>query len=256
MRNVKAIFFKQFASLIRNPGLIVQAVLFVILVVVMTFLIGDDGPKDCSYCIPAYVCAPCLEENGPDIPSPSLAGLFTVMFVGFAIVGSASALVLEDKTTKNLRFMAMADVKPWQYLIGTVASMAIISVALLILYAVVGRYLGMRMVWFMAVTSSGALVSIMLGLVVGLSKVPVLTTLLSLILGLGPMLSDFNDALAHMLRFTYTQQIRLAISDLSADLTTNFMVIGANGAVILLLFIWMHRKGVLGNGMNKIKESY
>jgi len=168
------------------------------------------------------------------------------MFVGFALVGSASALVIEDKTTQNLRFMAMADVKPWQYLVGTVVSMAILSVGILALYALVGRYLGVQMIWFMAITMSGAIVSILLGLVVGLSKAPGLTTLLSLVLGLGPMLSGFNEALARVLRFTFTQQVNLAVSDLSADLSTNFMIIGANGAVILLLFVWMHRKGVLG----------
>jgi len=247
MRNAKAIFFKQLQSLIRNPGLIVQAVLFLVLVIIMSFLIGGDDALDCESCIPAYVCSQCLEEDALlDTPPPSLTGLFTVMFVGFALVGSASALVIEDKTTKNLRFMAMADVKPWQYLVGTIVSMAIISFGLLALYAIVGRYFGVQMLWFMSVTASGALVSILLGLVVGLSKAPGLATLLSLILGLGPMLSGFNEALARILRFTYTQQVNLALGDLSADLTTNFTIIGVNGAVILVLFIWMHRKGVLG----------
>jgi len=222
-----------------------MAVLFVILAVILTFLIGDDSPKDCNYCIPAYVCAPCLEENGPDTPSPSLAGLFAVIFVGLAMVWSASGLVTEDKTTKNLRFMAMADVRPWQYLLGTVASMVMISSVLIVLFPIAGQYFSVQMLWFMAVAMMGTLVSILLGIVLGLSKTPGLATIFSIVLGMGPMLSEFNDALAHMLRFTYTQQIRLAVGDLSADLTTNFMIIGANGVVILLLFIWMHRKGVL-----------
>jgi len=247
MRNSKAIFFKQFQSLIRNPGMIVQAALFLILVIVMTFLIDGHDDTDCETCIPAYECAACLEDNAhSNNPAPSLAGLFTVMFVGFALVGSASALVIEDKTTHNLRFMAMADVKPWQYLVGTLVSMAILSFGILVFYAMVGRYFGVQMLWFMAVTASGALVSILLGLVVGLSKAPGLATLFSLVLGLGPMLSGFNDELARVLRFTYTQQVNLALGDLYADMTTNFMVIGANGAVILLIFVLMHRKGVLG----------
>jgi len=215
----------------------------------MMFLIVDDSNIDCESCIPAYVCTRCIKDNVPlDTPNPSLAGLFTVMFVGFAMVGSASALVLEDKTTKNLRFMAMADVKPWQYLLGTVVSMTAVALGLLVLYAIVGRYFGMQMLWFMAATGSGAIVSILLGLVVGSSKAPGLTTLFSLVLGLGPMLSSFNEALARILRFTYTQQVNLAISDLNGEMASNFIIIGANGVVILLIFIWMHRKGVLGNG--------
>jgi len=244
MKNVKAIFFKQFQSLIKSPGMIVQAVLFLVLILAISFLIGDDTPVDCDACIPAYVCAQCLETNPPlDTPNPSLTGLFVVMFVGFAIVGAASALVIEDKTTQNLRFMKMADVKPKEYMLGTIISMYMITIVLLGLYALVGRYFGAYMLWFMAATASGALVSIMLGLVVGLSRAPGLATLFSLVLGLGPMLSSFNETLARVLRFTYTQQVNLAVSDLSANLTTNFLIIAANGAVVLAYFFWMHRKG-------------
>jgi len=247
MKNTKAIFFKQFQSLVRSPGMIVQAVLFLVLVIVMSFLIRGHEETDCETCIPAYECAQCIEDNAhTNTPEPSLTGLFTVMFVGFVMIGAAAALVNEDKTTKNLRFMAMADVKPWQYMIGTLASMILLAIGILVLYALVGRYFGIQMLWFVAATASGAVVSIILGLTVGLSKVPGIATILSLVLGLGPMLSGFNDALAEILRFTYTQQVNLAISDLNGDMTSNFIIIGANGAVILLLFIWTHRKGVLG----------
>ena len=244
MRNIYAVFLKQFMSLIKNPGMIVQALIFLGLVLVMSFLIGAEDDKNCYDCIPAYVCTVCL-ENDTDTPNPSLTGLFTIMFVGLAMVGSASALVLEDKTTVNLRFMAMANVKPKQYLLGTGISLLIISFVLLVLFSIVGRYFGMQMLLFLAVTTVGAVVSILLGITVGLSKAPYITAPLSIILGMGPMLSNFNDTLAHILRFTYTQQINLAISDLDADLTTNFVIIAANGVAILLLFLWMRRKGTL-----------
>jgi len=244
MRNAKAIYHKQLQSLLKNPGMIVQAVIFLILVIAITFLIGDDTPVDCDSCIPAYVCETCAETNAPlDTPNPSLAGLFVVMFVGFAVVGSASALVMEDKNTQNLRFMKMADVKPYEYLVGTAVSMFAVILVILILYALVGRYFGADMLWFMAATASGALVSVLLGLVVGLSKAPGLATLFSMVFGLGPMLSSFNETLARLLRFTYTQQVNLAVSGLDGDLSTNFIVIAANGAVVLAYFIWMHRKG-------------
>jgi len=166
-----------------------------------------------------------------------------------AMVGAASALVVEDKTTKNLRFMTMAKVKPKEYLIGTAASMASLSFVVLLLFAIVGRYFGVQMLWFMAVTGFGAVVSMLFGITLGLSKYPYLTTPLSLIVGMGPMLSSFNETLAHALRFTYTQQINLAVSDFHSgyplDLTNNFLIIGANGLVVLVLFVWMLRKGSL-----------
>ena len=245
MNNIKAIFIKQFQSMLKNPVLLGQAILYLIIVVILTFFIGGP-PDDCYSCIPAYVCEQCLEDNPPlDTPNPSLTGLFTVMFVGLALVGAASALVIEDKTTQNLRFMSMARVKPGQYMLGTTSAMFVLIFIILILYALSGRYFGVDMLWFMAITMSGAIVSILLGIVMALSKAPALTTPISLFLGMGPMLSTFNETLARALYFTYTQQINLAVSDLNEDLSRNFMIIGINGALILLLFVLMYRKGVL-----------
>jgi len=250
MKNIKAVFIKQFQSLLKNPVMLAQALFYLVLILIITFLVGTNDDIECHVCIPAYVCATCLEANPPlDVPTPSITGLFTVLFVGLAMVGAASALVVEDKTTKNLRFMTMAKVKPKEYLIGTAASMASLSFVVLLLFAIVGRYFGVQMLWFMAVTGFGAVVSMLFGITLGLSKYPYLTTPLSLIVGMGPMLSSFNETLAHALRFTYTQQINLAVSDFHSgyplDLTNNFLIIGANGLVVLVLFVWMLRKGSL-----------
>ena len=243
MNNTKAIFIKQMTSLLKVPSMIVQGVLFLIIAAAFVFFLGPDEVHECDYCIPAYVCAPCEQEAYErfELPIPSGVGLFAVVFIGLALIGSASALVIEDKTTTNLRFMAMADVKPYQYLVGTVASTIIVVAVMLVFYALLGGYFGVDMFWFMAIGVSGGLVSILLGVVVGLSKVPILATPLSLILGLGPTFGSQNETVANMLRFTFIQQVNIAIADLSADLTSSFLIIGANGAVVMLLFVFMHR---------------
>ena len=245
MRNTKAIYIKQIQSQLRNPVLLFQAFLFIVMVLVFTFIIGGEDETDpCETCIPAHKCQVCLEEYEPET-APSLAGLFTVMFVGLVLVGSASSLVLEDKTTQNLRFMTMAGVRPGQYLVGTATSIFTLSIGVVILFSLVGWYVGADMVRFVSIAATGSLVSILLGIAIGLSKAPGLAAPFSMMLGLGPMLSTFNDTLARVLWFTYTQQVNLAVSDLSQDLSSNFLVIGANGAVMLILFAWMHRKGAL-----------
>jgi hypothetical protein len=214
------------------------------MVLVFSFLIGSNDKDDCETCVPAYVCDVCEAENA-DKPEPSLAGLFTILFAGLTLVGSASALVLEDKTTQNLRFMTMSGVKPIQYLVATTSALFILSVGCLVLFSAVGGYFGVEMLQFLSVTAFGALVSILLGIAIGLSKYPALAFPFSMVLGMGPMLSSFNDTLGEILAFTYTQQVRLAVSDLGWDMGGNFGVIGANGLVILVLFGWMHRKGQL-----------
>ena len=247
MTNTRAIFIKQIQSLIKNPTMLAQAIAYLAIVAAITFLIGLDQADDtCDTCIPAYVCASCLAEEELSVtPDPSMVGLFTLMFVGLATVGSASALVMEDKTTHNLRFMTMAGVKPFQYLLGTIPSIFVLNIVIIVLFSIVGGYFGMEMLRFVSIAATGALVSTLLGVAIGLSRAPVLAAPFSIVLGMGPMLSTFNDTLARYLRFTYTQQINLAVSDLYQDMSTHFMIIGANGAVILLAFIWMHRKGEL-----------
>lgn len=244
MNNIIAIFIKQFTSCIKVPSIIIQGIMFLLIAGAFIFLLDEDEVRECDACIPAYVCASCEEEaaNRFELPIPSQVGLFTVIFVGLALVSSASALVNEDKTTTNLRFMAMADVKPYQYLIGTVASTIIVVAVMLVFYALLGGYIGTYMLKFMAVGLAGGLVSILLGIVIGLSKVPILAMPLSIVLGLGPTMSNFNESLANLLRFTFIQQVHIGISDLDADLTSNFLIIGINGAVVLLVFILMHRK--------------
>jgi len=244
MRNIKAIFIKQLTSLVKSPIMIVQGILFLIIAAAFLFLAPPDEVKECFECIPAYVCEVCEYEayNRFELPMPSGVGLFAVIFIGLALVGSASAQVAEDKTTTNLRFMAMADVRPWQYLIGTFAAMIVVVMVMLIFYALLGGYFGRDMLRFMSIGVFGGMVSALLGIVIGLSKMPLLATPISLILGFGPTLSDANETLANILNFTFIQQVRIGFGDLEADLSSSFLIIAANGAVILLAFLIMHRK--------------
>jgi len=238
MNNIIAIFIKQFTSLIKVPSMIIQGVLFLIIAAVFAFFIGED--EICLTCIPAYICTECAEIF--ELPIPSGIGLFAVIFIGLALVGSTSGLVNEDKTTTNLRFMAMAEVKPYQYLLGTFASSIIVVTVMLVPYALLGRYFGTDMFWFITVGVAGGMVSILLGTVIGLSKFPILATPLSLILGLGPTLGGLNESVANALRFTFIQQVNIAFADFDEDLTSNFLIIGANGIVVLIIFLIMHRK--------------
>ena len=244
MNNAKAIFIKQFTSLLKVPSMIIQGIMFLLIAGAFLLFLGEDEVYECYTCIPAYVCTICEEIANArfQLPIPSGVGIFTVIFIGLALVSSASALVYEDRTTKNLRFMAMADVNPYQYLLGTVTSMIIVVSVMLVFYALLGGYLGVNMFWFMAVGIFGGMVSILLGIVIGLSRVPLLATPFSIILGLGPTFGNLNESLANVLRFTFIQQVSIAMADLDGDLTSSFLIIGANGAVVLLLFIFMHRK--------------
>jgi hypothetical protein len=247
MNNIKAIFLKQMRSMIKSPTLLGTGIAFVIMALVMTFLMGPE--RECSECIPAYVCETCLRENPlHSLPNHSVTGMFTVMFIGMMVMGSSSGLVQEDKTTHNLRFMTMAGMKPHQYLLGTGVALFIVSFAILFLFAMVGRYFGFDTLHFLAITSAGTLVSILFGIAGGLSKMPALVGPLSMVFGMGPMFSQFNERLANFLHFTYTQQASLGIYHIGKGeyaLLRNYTIIGITGLVIIFAFVWMHRKGEL-----------
>ncbi|MCL2188105.1 MAG: ABC transporter permease [Defluviitaleaceae bacterium] len=250
MKNIQAIFIKQIRSMIKMPLLIGQGIMFIIMIVVMSFLLGPD--RECptytdDRCVEAHVCEACLRDNPiHSLPTPTMAGLFSVMFMGMVLISCSSALVQEDKTTHNLRFMTMSGMKPHQYLIGTGAALFMVAIALLLLYALAGRHFGIETLHFLALTAAGALVSILFGIAMGLSKAPWVATPISMAFGFGPMFSTFNENLARWLHFTYTQQVNLGIYHIQDGLQQRtFLIIGITALVILLAFVWMHRKGEL-----------
>ncbi|MCL2420668.1 MAG: hypothetical protein FWD03_02320 [Defluviitaleaceae bacterium] len=244
MNNIKAIFIKQITSLLKNPVLIINGIIFLAIAGAFLIFLSPEDEYDCHSCIPAYICATCQEEedNRFQLPTPSQVGLFAVIFIGLGLMGSASAQVNEDKTTTNLRFMAMAEVRPYQYLLGTVTAMIIVVAIMLVPYALLGGYFGTSFFRFMTIGIFGGLTSILLGIVIGLSKIPIIATPLSILMGMGPAFSTFNERVANLLRFTFIQQVNIAFSDLEVNLSSSFLIIGANFAIVLLVFIVMHRK--------------
>jgi len=138
--------------------------------------------------------------------------------------------------------MAMADMKPYQYLIGTLPALMVIITPMLVLFALFGRHFGIDMIRFMALCLAGGGVSILLGIVIGLSRVPILAMPLSFMLGLGPTFSYHNEVLANILRYTFIQQVNVGIAEMEGSFSSNYMIIGLNALVLLVVFFIMHRK--------------
>lgn len=244
---IKGIYLKQLTSLLKMPVMLFQAILFLVITLLITIFSPSPYEEDCATCIPAYVCATCEAEanSGFQLPDISLAGVFVVMFVGLTLLSSASGLVQEEKTTQNLRFLRMANVNPWVYLLGTMGALFTLSVVVIVLFGLLGRYTGVDLLMFTAVTSSGALISIVLGIGLALSKHAWASLPLSLLLGFGPMMSEFNDTVANVLQFTYTMQLRIAIGEIGGDIASNFIIIAINAAIAIGIFAFVHRKGKL-----------
>ena len=188
MRNIQAVFTKQVISYAKNPGRWGAPVTFLIIPFVFMMI-------------------------SPDINRALITIQFVIMFVGMSMVMGAAAVIMEDRATQNLRFMAMAGVKPHQYLIATCGVLLIVSFVALVLFGMISGHSGVIMKNFLIITMLGATCSMLLGITLGLSKLAPFAWIVGILLGIGPVLAvDFGvDALTRAVSATYTYQIIVAL---------------------------------------------
>jgi len=235
MKNIKAIFTKQLLSYIKNSARWGAPATF--LVIPFLFLI--------------------LAPAGVNMAV--LTAQFVIMFVGISMVGGSAGFIIEDKTTMNLRFMGMAGVRPYQYLIGTCAVLLLVSLGFLILFGLISGHSGEAMINFLILAMLGAASSMLLGITLGLSKLAPFTMIFGILLGVGPVIAtDFgSDMVAQIFHLTFTYQVNSALRD---DLATFPMeaaqIVLINMAVILLGFIIINaRVGLDGERLGKKREA-
>ena len=95
MRNVVTIVKKQLKDTLKNKTVLIQFVMFPVLTLIFEHAI-----------------------NIPDMPELFFAKLFSVMYMGMAPLTAVAAIISEEKEKNTLRVLMMANVKPWEYLMG------------------------------------------------------------------------------------------------------------------------------------------
>ena len=231
MRKIKAVFIKQMLSYFKNSSMFGAPMFFLIIpFLILTLVPGTDSDRGI------------------------IVSQFVVMFIGISMIGTSAGFIIEDRATMNLRFMGMAGVKPYQYLIATCAALLIISFGALVLFGLMTQYSGETMINFLIISMLGSATSMLLGITISLSKAANFNFLIGLLLGVGPMFAAANETLGAIFHFTYTMQITSVIREgyMSGDLTENIKIVLLNMAVILLAFIFMNaRTGLDGEKLAK-----
>jgi len=234
MRNMKAVFIKQILSFFKNPERIAAPAFFIAIpFLILTLMAGADTDRNL------------------------IVSQFVIMFIGISMVGTSAGFIMEDRFTMNLRFMGMAGVKPYQYLIGTCAALLLISFGAIILFGLMIRYSGESMINFLIISVLGAATSMLLGITLSLSKIGNFTMLIGLLLGIGPIFAEANEVLSNVFHFTYTMQITIIIrsGDMMTDFAESVQIVLINFAVILLAFIFMNtRTGLDGEKILKRRQ--
>ena len=224
MRNIKAVFIKQMLSYFKNSAMFGTPIAFLAIPFAILLLVPGAAETD----------------------SNLIVAQFVIMFIGISMIGTSAGFIAEDRATMNLRFMGMAGVKPYQYLLATCAALIIISFGAVVLFGLMGQYSGNDMINFLIISMLGAACSMLLGITLSLSKAADFTMLAGLILGIGPIFAEANEVLSRIFYFTYTYQINTAIrGEISSGFDSTFKIVLINIAVLLAAFILINARSGL-----------
>ena len=183
--------------------------------------------------------------------APQIA-MFAGMFVASAPMIAIANTVAEDVEYKSLRFLVMAGVKPFQYLLGLSLSILILSAASVAAFVFIGEFAGAHLQQFLMVAGLGVIASILLGGVVGIfaknvQQASMIYTPLMMALMFLPMLSMFNETIASIARFVFSYQVLAIVLGTAESFASALMIVGANILVFLVLFALAYgKKGLRG----------
>ncbi|MBR0090118.1 MAG: ABC transporter permease [Lachnospiraceae bacterium] len=226
MKNATVIFKKQISDTFKNKTILVQFLMFPVLVVIMENAVKID-----------------------DMPEHFFAKLFAVMFVGMSPLTCMAEIISEEKEKNTLRVLLMSNVRPLEYLAGAGAYVFVLCMAGAAVFAVVGGYRGMDLVYFLMAMSAGIILSGLTGAIIGVFSTnqmmsTSLTVPVMMVFSFLPMLSMFNNTIRTVASVTYSQQISNLINAIgsSGPSTNALLVITVNFAAALILFIATYKR--------------
>lgn len=227
MKHALAIFKKQVKDTLKNITILVQFILFPAMTVILTTAIGQSG----------------------GLPTGYFAVMFSAMYVGMAPLVSTCSIIAEEKEANTLRVLMMANVRPGEYLLGAGSYVFLLCALGSLVFCFVAGVRGVSFLLFYLCLLIGILISILLGAGLGmLSKNQMSATSLSmpfmLALSFLPMISLFNETVAKISRFLYTQQIMDLVSEPTVENFTwdRLVILAVNMAVGLAIFLAAYRK--------------
>lgn len=227
MRNIFVVIKKQIKDTFKNKVILIQFILFPLMTVIFENAIEMK-----------------------DMPEFFFTRLFAVMYIGMAPLTSVAAIISEEKERNTLRVLMMANVKPFEYLIGT--GLYVWSICMIGACVMASGLPAETIPAFLGVMAAGFVVSVIAGACIGMwSKNQMAATSLAMpvmmVLSFLPMLAIFNDVIAKISKFFYTKQIMNLLDGIilnGAGKIGKFgiVVIAVNAALMIVLFSLAYRK--------------
>lgn len=224
MRNSIIVIKKQLKDTLKNKAILIQFVLYPVLTLIMENTIHMEG-----------------------MPELYFTKLFSIMYIGMAPISSVTSIISEEKEKNTLRVLMMANVKPWQYLLGVGAY--VWTICMIGAGIMATGFRGGDIATYMLIMGIGFLISIILGACVGIfAKNQMGATSISLpammILAFLPMLAMFNTTIEKVAKYTYTQQLNVCLGSMSLTSVSKetYMVLLLNMVLLFGLFMVSFRK--------------
>ncbi len=227
MRNIMIIIKKQLKDTIKNKTILIQFILFPIMTIIMENAITLEG-----------------------MPELFFTKLFSIMYIGMAPITSVAAIISEEKEKNTLRVLMMANVRPWQYLIGV--GIYVWAICMLGACAMATGLCADQITFYMIMMGVGFIISIIAGACIGIyAKNQMAATSIvmpgMMILAFAPMLAMFNEKIAKVAKILYTEQLKEMLETMFFDgiVGQSVAIVIVNAVVFIALFaIAYKRKGL------------
>lgn len=224
MRNILTIFKKQIKDTLKNKTVLIQFILFPVLTMIFENAINIEG----------------MEEN-------FFTKLFSITYIGMAPLTNVASIISEEKEKNTLRVLTMANVKPWQYLIGIgVYVWCICMLGAGVMATGLNRE---DIPFYLIIMAIGFVISILAGACVGVyaNNQMAATSLvcpIMLVFAFAPMLAIFNEKIAKFAKIFYTQQLRIIMDEMtfSEIKTDSVCILAVNAVLMVILFFALFRK--------------
>lgn len=227
MRNIRVVIKKQLKDTVKNKTIFIQFILFPLLTLIMENAVHLE-----------------------DMPEHFFTVLFSVMYVGMAPLSTVASIISEEKEKNTLRVLMMANVKPFQYLVGVGVYVWMIC---MVGAGVISTGLaGEDVLLYLSVMGIGFLLSILAGACVGvIARNQMMATSLvmpvMMLLAFMPMLALFNDKIEKVAGVLYTKQIQEVLEKMSFSAfdRKKVAIMAVNVVILIIVFsISYKRKGL------------
>lgn len=189
---------------------------------------------------------------------PQQKEFFSTIFIPIHLIlvpaSLVASIISEEKEKNTLRSLILSNVKPLEYFLGIGIFVLLISILSSSLFLIVMNLTStIELVRFFIMVTLSVLCSMVVGSVIGIiadnqMSANALIMPVSIILGIVPMFSAFNDTIKTLSSYIYTQTLSNVIASIGESiLFKDYLIMIVNFMVCLIIFTLVYRKKKLDN---------